>query len=162
MTPLTPEQIVDYLNTFLGEPELELQRGAAGQPWIQLRAELLPALCLRLRDHEALQFDSLMCLTGLHYDKEQELGVVYNLHSTVHGHKINLKVRVPESNPHVPSVERIWKTADWHEREAWDMVGVVFDNHPNLQRILTPDDWEGHPLRKDYVQQEFYQGIPTT
>jgi len=61
----------------------------------------------------------------------------------------------------VPSVESIWKTADWHEREAFDMVGVQFSDHPNHTRILCPDDWEGHPLRKDYVQQEFYQGIPT-
>ena len=162
MSARTAEQIVEQLNTFLGEAELELASGAVGQPWIQLRPEILPAVCLFLRDDQAMRFDSLMCLTGLHYDKENELGVVYNLHSTRFNHKINLKVRVPVDNPHVPSIERIWKTADWHEREAYDMLGIIFDNHPNLLRILTPDDWEGHPLRKDYVQQAFYQGIPTT
>jgi len=68
-------------------------------------------------------------------------------------------VRVPKDNPHVPSVESVWKTANWHEREAYDLIGVVFDGHPDLRRILLPDDWEGHPLRKDYKVPEFYNGM---
>ncbi|MCG2587363.1 NADH-quinone oxidoreductase subunit C [Rhodohalobacter sp. WB101] len=114
-----------------------------------------------LRDDPQLLFDVLMCLSGVHYQKEEELGVTYHINSTSLGHKLAIKVRVPIDNPHVPSVESIWKTANWHEREAWDMVGVIFDEHPNHKRILCPEDWEGHPLRKDYVQQEFYQGMPT-
>ncbi len=102
-----------------------------------------------------------MCLSGVHYQKENELGVTYHLDSTIHGHKLVMKVRVPEEEPVVPSVESLWKTANWHEREAWDMVGVIFDEHPNHKRILCAEDWEGHPLRKDYVQQEYYQGMPT-
>jgi len=161
MSKLTPEEIARNLQDRFGADRIELMKGSVGQPWIQLAPEMLPPVALALRYDPAFQFDVLMCLSGLHYDKENELGVVYNLDSTTLRHTINLKVRVPLDHPHIPSLERLWKTANWHEREAFDMVGIIFDNHPDLRRILTPDDWEGHALRKDYVQQDFYQGIPT-
>jgi len=157
----TAEEIRDKIDTAFSEANPELKKGDIGDPWIELPAAQLKEVAKYLRDDEDLRFDVLMCLSGVHYKKEEELGVAYHLHSTGKNHKVSLKVRVPEADPVVPSVESIWKTADWHEREAFDMVGVKFSGHPNHTRILCPDDWEGHPLRKDYVQQEFYQGIPT-
>jgi NADH-quinone oxidoreductase subunit C len=156
-----PEEILEYLKQKFGEDQLTLERGDIGESWIQVPASMIRDISKVLRDDSELQFDMLMCLSGLHYLKEEELGVVYHLHSTKLDHYVTLKVRVSTEQPEIPSVESIWKTADWHEREAWDMVGVKFEGHPNHKRILLPDDWEGHPLRKDYVQQEFYQGIPT-
>jgi len=85
--------------------------------------------------------------------------LVYNLFSMKHRHKIALRVDLPRDNPRVPSVESVWRTADWHEREAYDLFGIHFEGHPDLRRILCPDDWEGYPLRKDYVVQEYYHGI---
>ena len=88
------------------------------------------------------------------------LSVFYHLDSTSLKHKITLKVSAPRENPEVESVENIWRAADWHEREAYDMYGIIFLNHPNLIRILMPYDWDaGYPLRKDYKNPEFYQGM---
>ncbi|MDZ7717635.1 MAG: NADH-quinone oxidoreductase subunit C [Balneolaceae bacterium] len=156
-----PEEIFNYLEENFSDAGLEYQTGDVGEPWILAEASSLKMIMKMLRDDPELSFDVLMCLSGAHYQKEEELGVTYHLNSTNIGHKLAVKVRVPIDHPHVPSVESIWKTANWHEREAFDMVGVIFDEHPNHKRILCPDDWEGHPLRKDYVQQEFYQEMPT-
>lgn len=155
------EEIFDYLKKQFGEATVELSQGDVGQPWLTFPAPRIKEIAKFLRDDEELRFNTLMCLSGLHYPDESELGVAYHLHSTRFGHSLACKVRVPVDRPTVPSVESIWKTADWHEREAMDMIGVMFDGHPNLKRILTPDDWEGHALRKDYEPQEFYQGMPT-
>jgi len=157
----TAEEIRDKISEAFPGCEPELKQGDVGDPWISLPVGQMKEIAKFLRDDEELRFNVLMCLSGIHYKKEEELGVAYHLHSTEKSHKISLKVRVPESEPVVPSVESVWKTADWHEREAFDMVGVQFSDHPNHTRILCPEDWEGHPLRKDYVQQEFYQGMPT-
>ena len=85
--------------------------------------------------------------------------VVYHLGSSSYKHKIALKVEVGRDEPKVPTVERVWRIANWHERETYDMYGIVFEGHSDLRRILCPDDWEGYPLRKDYQVQEFYRGI---
>jgi NADH-quinone oxidoreductase subunit C len=85
--------------------------------------------------------------------------VVYFLDSTVHRHRLIAKARLDREDPRIRTVEDIWKAADWHEREAWDLMGVVFEGHHNLVRILCAEDWEGHPLRKDYVIPEEYHGI---
>ncbi|NBB76428.1 MAG: NADH-quinone oxidoreductase subunit C [Bacteroidetes bacterium] len=156
-----PEEIFEYVKENNPEAALEFQSGDVGEPWILVEADSLKSIMKFLRDDPGLAFDVLMCLSGIHYPKEEELGVAYHVNSTSLGHSLALKVRVPVDHPHVPSVESIWKTANWHEREAWDMVGIKFDDHPNHKRILCAEDWEGHPLRKDYVQQEFYQGMPT-
>jgi NADH-quinone oxidoreductase subunit C len=91
-----------------------------------------------------------------------ECAVLYHLYSMTHRHRVTLKVQMPREDAHVASVTALWQAADWHEREAYDLIGVVFDGHPNLTRILLPDDWEGHPLQKDYKQQEYYdiEGTP--
>jgi NADH-quinone oxidoreductase subunit C len=104
-----------------------------------------------------MQFDYLSCLSGV--DLKGKLAVVYQLYSMVKRHKITIRVEVSTENPSVPSVESIWRTANWHEREAFDLFGVIFTGHPDLRRILLPYDWDGHPLRKDYQVPEFYNGM---
>jgi NADH-quinone oxidoreductase subunit C len=102
--------------------------------------------------------DYLDCLSGVDLGKNM-LGVTYNLSSITHHHKLTVKVEVSREKPEIHSVSSIWGTADWHEREAFDLFGIVFTNHPDLRRILLPDDWDGHPLRKDYKVPEFYRGM---
>lgn len=107
---------------------------------------------------ENLFFDSLMSLSAT--DIGETIEVIIHLHSFKHNHRIALKANVKKDEENIATVSDLWATADWHEREAYDLLGVVFENHPNLTRILLPDDWEGFPLRKDYVPQETYHGIP--
>ncbi len=126
-------------------------------PFIKVPAKNIAEVAAFLKEDESLAFDSLMCLSGVDYPNT--LVVVYHLFSFKHGHKLVLKVETPRDNPSVPTVENVWRTANWHEREAFDMFGIHFENHSDLRRILCPDDWEGYPLRKDYKTQEFYHGI---
>ena len=126
-------------------------------PFILVSPDKLFDICHTLRDNEEFLFDYLMSISGM--DLEENLGVVYHLYSMKLKHKLVLKVTAPKTDPKVPSVEMIWKTADWHEREAYDLMGVIFEGHHNLIRILCPYDWEGHPLRKDYVAPETYHNM---
>ncbi|MGD8395922.1 MAG: NADH-quinone oxidoreductase subunit C [Candidatus Eiseniibacteriota bacterium] len=133
----------------------------APDPMCVVQPSVIADVARFLRDDPELQFTSLMCLSGVDYG--DQLGVVYNIHSIPLRHRFCLKVLVPRDDPdaaHVPTVSQVWRTADWHEREAYDMVGVVFDDHPDLRRILLPDDWVGHPLRKDYAFPREWHGIP--
>jgi NADH-quinone oxidoreductase subunit C len=141
-----------------------------------------------LREDPRLEFDLLMCLSGIDWDgfdesgkgksvgilgynqdgtpeisdrvATGELGVAYHLYSYRHAHKFAMQVRLPRDAAEVPSVAGPWPTAAWHEREAFDLVGIRFAGHPNLQRILCDDAWEGHPLRKDYQMPSQWQDIP--
>lgn len=141
-----------------------------------------------LRDDERLQFDQLMCLAGIDWDGYDEkgrgksvailgytdegvpetsdreatgdLGVAYNLYSHSRKHYFTLRVRVPRDGAKVPTVSHIWSTAGWHEREAWDLVGIRFAGHPDLRRMLLEEDWVGHPLRKDYQMPAHYNNVP--
>jgi NADH-quinone oxidoreductase subunit C len=112
----------------------------------------LVAVARLLRDDERLRFELCSSISGVHYpdDAGRELHAVYHLLSMTHNRRIRLEVSVPDSDPHVPSLVSVYPTADWHERETYDMFGIVFDGHPALTRILMPDDWPGHPQRKDY------------
>lgn len=120
----------------------------------------LHAVCQELHQNPATYFDMLSCITAI--DNGPDAGtmeVVYNLYSIPFDFAVTLKVEVPRNAPEVESVADIWRTANWHEREAWDLVGISFKGHPDLRRILLPADWDGHPLRKDYEKQEYYRGI---
>lgn len=123
---------------------------------VTIGANSIVDVCKFLKTESELQFTSLMCLSGV--DFEDKMEVVYHLHSLLHNHRVTLKVELPRENPKLPSVTIVWKAANWHEREAYDMFGIVFEDHPNLKRILLPDDWEGFPLRKDHVDAEEYRG----
>jgi len=108
-----------------------------------------------------LALDNLMCLSGVDYPKENppRMEVVYHLYSYRHLHTFALKVHVPRESPAVPTVERVWGVANWHERECWDLLGIAFTGHSDPRRILLPDDWTGHPLRKDWQDPEYYNGL---
>ncbi len=108
-----------------------------------------------------LLLHNLMCLSAVDFPKETppRIEVVYHLFSYEQRHSFALKVFLPRENPEVQSVELVWSVANWHEREAFDMFGVRFLGHSDLRRILLPDDWEGFPLRKDWVDPEFYNGM---
>jgi NADH-quinone oxidoreductase subunit C len=146
-------------------------------PWIEVAPERLPDVGRYLRDEPDLQFNMLSCISGVDYFEpdakkaaktgwEPHLEVVYHLWSVRHRASLVLKVLlprwkdgVPGELPEVPSVSGVWSTADWHEREVYDLSGVNFTGHPNLRRILCPEDWVGHPLRKDYEMPLEYHGI---
>lgn len=120
----------------------------------------LPDFMHFLHTDKDLFFDQLSCLTGIDNGPEANtLEVIYHLYSIPFNQSLAIKVIVPRENPVVPSVAHIWRTANWHEREAFDLLGIRFSNHPDLRRILMPADWEGHPLRKDYQEQTSYRGI---
>ncbi|BBZ66408.1 NADH-quinone oxidoreductase subunit C [Mycolicibacterium insubricum] len=112
----------------------------------------LPLVARLLRDDEALRFEFCAGVSGVHYpgDTGRELHAVYPLMSITHNRRIQLEVACPDADPHVPSLFSVYPTTDWHERETFDFFGIVFDGHPGLTRIEMPDDWEGHPQRKDY------------
>ena len=117
-----------------------------------VRRERLQDAVSHLRDDPALRFEFCSSLSAVHFPHEtgRELHVVIHLLSMTHNRRIRVEVTAPDADPRVPSITPIYPTADWHEREAWDMFGIVFDGHPALTRILMPDDWQGHPQRKDY------------
>jgi NADH-quinone oxidoreductase subunit C len=123
-----------------------------GELTLHVRREKLSELAQQLRDDQSLRFELLSSLSGVHYpmDVARELHVVYELTSMTHNRRIRLEVAAPDTDPHVPSVVAVWPTADFQERETWDLFGVIFDGHPALTRIMMPDDWPGHPQRKDY------------
>ena len=119
-------------------------------------------LCRFLRDEADLRFDFLQNLTAIDWPKREVLELVYHLYSYRHRHAICVKTEVPRATPHVPSVAAVWPTADWMEREQFDLLGVIFDGHPDLRRLLMPDDWVGHPMRKDFQEPRSYRGMPTS
>lgn len=129
-------------------------------PRVHLAADHWRELAEHLRRDPDLRFDWLCCLSGVDYAADGQLCVVYDLWSFDRHHAIAVKVFCPRNEARVPSVVDLWPAADWHEREAFDLLGITFDGHPDLRRILLADDWEGFPLRKDYVFPREYHGIP--
>jgi len=155
---MIPQEFLEAIKSRFPDAVVDAKPDGVFDPWIKIRPALIKDVCLFLRDDEKTACDLLMLLSGVDLTGGK-LGVVYHLNSTRWGHKITLKVEVTVDDPHCQSVESVWQTANWHEREAFDMIGVVFDGHPDLRRILLPDDWEGHPLRKDYQVPQFYNGM---
>ena len=127
----------------------------AGQIGVMVKPDMIRDICRFLHDEPSLRMDHLADLTAVDYsaypgDAGPRFEVVYNLISTKFHHRVRLKVRLPGDEPRVDTVTSIWQTANWHERETYDLMGVVFIGHPDLRRILLPEDWVGHPLRKEY------------
>lgn len=170
----TIEEIFQILKENFPNSELILKTDIPTESFIIIPPFDVDKISLFLRDNSDLQFDSLMCLSGVDDFNGQKvkdengneimqggtLSVYYHLESTTLRHKLVLKTSTSRDNPEVVSVAEIWNSANWHEREAYDMFGIKFINHPDLRRILMPYDWEfGYPLRKDYQNPEFYQGM---
>lgn len=169
-----PEEIFEILKNKFPDADIQIDLETPTEPIISIPPKSVYNISLFLRDEEELLFDSLMCLSGvddangekIKQEDDSEiikggtLSVYYHLYSVSLKHKITIKTSADRENPEVESVEPVWKTADWHEREAYDMFGIIFLNHPNLKRILMPYDWDaGYPLRKDYKNPEFYKGM---
>lgn len=152
------DEVVDNLAEALARNDIEF--GDAVENVIVFRDELtlyvqreqLPTIARRLRDEPDLRFELSLGVSGVHYpdDADRELHAVYPLKSITHNRRIRLEVAVPEADPHIPSLFGVYPTTDWHERETYDFFGIIFDGHPSLTRIEMPDDWQGHPQRKDY------------
>jgi NADH-quinone oxidoreductase subunit C len=123
-----------------------------GELTLHIKRERLVEVARILRDTPSLRFEMCMGVSGVHYpdEKDRELHAVYPLLSLTNNRRIRLEVSVSESDPHIPSLVEVWAGNNWNERETYDMFGIIFDGHPALTRILMPDDWPGHPQRKDY------------
>jgi NADH-quinone oxidoreductase subunit C len=132
------------------EPGAVLGGGLAyGETNLEVRADKLVAVCRFLKDQQ--RFVRLADLTAVDYHtREPRFEVIYHLHSFEKNQRLRLRCRLPEAAAEVDSVTSVWRSANWHEREVFDLFGIVFRGHPNLRRIMLPEDWEGHPLRKDY------------
>lgn len=119
---------------------------------IHIRPTEIVAFAKALRDEPGLRFELCLGVSGVHYPGHvgRELHAVYHFKSLTHNRRVRIEISVPDSNPHIPSIMSVYPTNDWHERETYDFFGIIFDGHPHLTRILMPDDWQGHPQRKDY------------
>ena len=128
-------------------------------PFVVVKTETLEEICGFLKDEPELAMDCLSNESGVDY--KDRIEVVYHLFSYRHRHQAVLKVKLPRENPSVATLENLWKSANWMEREIYDLVGVNFERHSDLRRLLMPEDWQGHPLRKDFVEPMEYHGIST-
>jgi NADH-quinone oxidoreductase subunit C len=149
------DYIVDELEAALGVlfgDAVEFVVVHRDQLTLRVARHRLPAVAQILRDHPALRFELCAGVSGVHYpaDTGAELHAVYPLLSITHNRRVLLEVTCPDADPHVPSLVSVYPTCDWHERETYDFFGITFDGHPWLTRIEMPDDWVGHPQRKDY------------
>ena len=141
------DEVADALEATMGLDRVVIDRG---EITFHVRREDLPAVAKTLRDDQRFEFCS--GVSGVHYpdDNGRELHAVYHLLSMTYNRRIRVEVTAPDADPHIPSIVDVYPTNDWHERETYDMFGIIFDGHPALTRILMPDDWPGHPQRKDY------------
>ncbi len=123
-----------------------------GEMTFHVKAEHLISFMTECRDEPALRFEMCTSVSGVHFpeDADRELHIVYSLLSITHNRRIRVEVSIPDADRHLPSLVALYPSADWHERETWDFFGIIFDGHPALTRIEMPDDWVGHPQRKDY------------
>ncbi|MFT6828067.1 MAG: NADH-quinone oxidoreductase subunit C [Roseivirga sp.] len=157
---MTFQAIVDHIKSNLDEQVIISIDENASPKAIIIDVKNLIEVMSFLQSDDQLYFDSLSCITGLDNGPEDNsMEVIYNLYSIPFNHHLMVKVKLERENPAINSLTGLWKTADWHEREAYDLFGIHFNNHPDLRRILLPADWEGFPLKKDYQHQEYYRGV---
>src|SRR6267378_3661108 len=173
---MTTADIIATLERKFGE-RIKSKKLDVQDPFVVVDAKDLPEVCTYLRDESSLRFELLNCISGVDYLEldpkkvakagfEPHTEVVYHLQSFTHKHRFVLKLMLPRWKddkpgelPEIPSIVSIWPTADWHEREVYDLSGIWFTGHPDLRRILLSEDWVGHPLRKDYKFPLEYHGI---
>ncbi len=151
---LNPKDIAEKIKEKFPDQVIDVTEFRDQVSVIVKKDQIVPILRY-LHDDPLLSLDHLQDLTAVDYLKKKEVRfeVIYNLYSMKYRHKIRIRAQVPEIDPKISSVVPIWAGSNWHERECYDMFGIVFTGHPDLRRILLPEDWEGHPLRKDYPLQ---------
>ncbi len=154
---MTPSEIAAALGDKFKDKVIEAKPDASCPASVIVPSAILE-VCRFLHSDERLQMDHLELLGGVDY--KDRIEVVYVITSMKHRHRYTLKCRLPRENPSISTVESVWAAANWHEREAYDMFGIVFEGHSDLRRILCPDDWEGYPLRKDYKFPTRYRDMP--
>ena len=155
--PLTHQQVYERVKTRFPDAVESVVEGD-GEPYCIVKKQFLIMICELLKEDADLKFEQLICVSGT--DDLKNFWVVYHFLSVSRNHRAVLKVMLDREKPSVPSIASLWMAADWHERETYDMYGIVFEDHPDLRRILLPEDWKGYPLRKDYEFPDEYQGIP--
>ncbi len=158
-------EIKDLLTDKFGQTAISVIEPMGLQPALLIDPDFIVQVCEELRDNNKTWFDFLSCLSGVdHGPEKNKFEIVYHLASIPHKQQLVLKTikdhaRNSDTLPSFLTVSGVWRTAEWHEREAFDLFGIYFEGHPDLRRILLPDDWEGYPLRKDYQAAEEYKGI---
>jgi len=157
MKPLNAQAIYEKLKGKFGAAVVELQAEGFNPSYVVVSPGSIREIGRFLKEDPELRFDSLMLLSGVDY--KDRFAVAYHLYSMEHRHTIGIKAMLPHDNPSIPTVDEVWKAAIFMEREAFDLVGIVFEGSSDPHRILLADDWEGHPLRKDYIYPEHYHGI---
>jgi NADH-quinone oxidoreductase subunit C len=155
---MTTSEIHEGLKARFGD-DVGVPAPTKGDPWLTVKAARLVEVCAWLKGTPGLEFDLCEDLTAVDWPKRNVIEVVVHLLSVKHRHALKLKVEADRAAPVVPSLTPVWKTADWFEREVYDLFGVTFTGHPDLRRIMLPDDWVGHPLRKDYQEAGGWHGI---
>ncbi|HZY04024.1 MAG TPA: NADH-quinone oxidoreductase subunit C [Anaeromyxobacteraceae bacterium] len=156
---MTTNEIHERLRARLGDAVGPLSEPRV-DPFCVVAAGRVVEVCRWLKSEPGLELDFCEDLTAVDWPKRNVIEVVYHLFSYRHRHGIVLKVEADRQGPVVPSVEGVWKAANFMEREVYDLFGVTFTGHPDLRRVLLPDDWVGHPLRKDYQEAGGYHGVP--
>src|ERR1700761_6650246 len=163
---MSSDEIKSLLVSRFGDDIIVGEETTGLQPALLIDPDRIHLVCKELRDNPRTYFDFLSCLSGVDYGIEAgRFGVVYHLASIPYQSRLTLKIsrennRDLEDLPSFPSIAHVYHTADWHEREAYEMVGIFFEGHPDLRKLLLPDDWEGYPLRKDYTTTDkYYKGI---
>lgn len=154
--------IVVRLRALVGDVVGELVVEGTKDPFCRVKPEAWHDVALRLRDDAELAFDFLQCVTATDWPARQTIEVVYHLYSYRLRHSFVVKADLPRAQPSISSVSDVWPVAEWNEREQFDLVGVDFPGHPDLRRLLLPEDWLGHPLRKDYQEAASYRGMSTS
>lgn len=156
--PLSFGEITEKIKARFGVEITDVRDNNVVQPWVEVKPSGLARICRFLKDDSELDLNFCDSISGV--DDTKLLWVVYHLYSLRKKHEFILKVKLEKENPSIQSVSDVWRTADWQEREIYDMYGITFEGHPDMRRILLPEDWKGHPLRKDYTFPEDYDGIP--
>jgi NADH-quinone oxidoreductase subunit C len=164
---VTPQEIQARVKSAFGEAigDLVTTNDAAKdtpkyyEQWFSVQAKEWLEVAQYLKNDRELLFDGLMCIAAI--DNKEKLTAAYFLYSYTHRHRVTVKVDAPREDPRMPSAVPVWNHANWQEREEYDLMGIIFEGHPDLRRVLLPEDWIGHPLRKDFKEPDEYRGIMT-
>ena len=150
---------MSYIFKILKDKFDEFVENPENSNYIKIKSSNWHQIANFLKEDKQLKFDYLMCISSYDKGDKKTYGVAYNFKSTQLGHYLEVRIEVNDEES-IESVSDLWGSADWHEREAYDMMGIKFDNHPNFKRILLPEDWSGYPLRKDFKTPDYYKGMP--